>query len=249
MEKFPSQEMNPCQSSDNKPQEGQCQIIHLLSHQGTPSFLVLFFWGATPSARGGCQARGPIRAVALAYATATAMPDPIRTCNLHHSSQQCWILNPLSKARAWTHNLMVPRQIRFCCTMTGTPTYLQLLMSPPNPALHPLEYKLYEKQYLIYLVHWMPRDDPVSFPAVLPFGASALAALTCFWFLKRMFLPIQGLLFALAVPTVWKPPTSALVDASSTLGAQFTCHFFSDFLVTPPQIRRCAPFKHLEHVI
>ena len=32
-----------------------------------------------------------------AYATATHNPSYV--CNLHHSSWQCWILNPLSKAR------------------------------------------------------------------------------------------------------------------------------------------------------
>ena len=30
-----------------------------------------------------------------AYARATATPDPSHVCNPHHSSQQCWILNPL----------------------------------------------------------------------------------------------------------------------------------------------------------
>ena len=35
----------------------------------------------------------------MACATATATPDPNRICDLHHSSQQCWILNPLSEAR------------------------------------------------------------------------------------------------------------------------------------------------------
>ena len=34
-----------------------------------------------------------------AYATATAMPDPSCVYKLHHSSRQCQILNPLSKAR------------------------------------------------------------------------------------------------------------------------------------------------------
>ena len=46
------------------------------------------------------------------YTTAIAMPDLSRVCDLHHSSQQCWILNPLSKARDGTRNLMVPSQIR-----------------------------------------------------------------------------------------------------------------------------------------
>ena len=34
-----------------------------------------------------------------AYTTATAMPDLSCICDLHHRSQQRWILNPLSKAR------------------------------------------------------------------------------------------------------------------------------------------------------
>ena len=33
-----------------------------------------------------------------AYTTATAMPDPSNVCDLHHSSRQHWILNPLSEA-------------------------------------------------------------------------------------------------------------------------------------------------------
>ena len=49
-----------------------------------------------------------------AYARATAMADPSRVCNLHHSSQQGRILNPLSKARDQTHNLMAPNRICFC---------------------------------------------------------------------------------------------------------------------------------------
>ena len=47
----------------------------------------------------------------LAYTTATAMQDPSCVCKLHHSSWQRRILNPLSKAKDQTHNLMVPSQI------------------------------------------------------------------------------------------------------------------------------------------
>ena len=57
----------------------------------------------------------------LAYTTATATSDLSSICDLHHSSQQCWILNPLSEARDWTCNFMVASRIRFHCTMTGTP--------------------------------------------------------------------------------------------------------------------------------
>ena len=35
----------------------------------------------------------------LVYATTTAMLDQSLICNLHHSSQQCQVLNPLSEAR------------------------------------------------------------------------------------------------------------------------------------------------------
>jgi len=41
-----------------------------------------------------------------AYTTAAAIPDPSHVCNLHLSSLQCWILNPLSKARNQTCILM-----------------------------------------------------------------------------------------------------------------------------------------------
>ena len=34
-----------------------------------------------------------------AYTTATAMPDVSRVCDLHYSSWQCQILNPLSEVR------------------------------------------------------------------------------------------------------------------------------------------------------
>ena len=53
-------------------------------------------------------------------AYATAMQDPNRICNLHHSSWQHRIFNPLSKARGQTCILMVPSQIRFHCAMMGT---------------------------------------------------------------------------------------------------------------------------------
>ena len=33
------------------------------------------------------------------YSTAAATQDPSHICYLYHSSQQCWIINPLSKAR------------------------------------------------------------------------------------------------------------------------------------------------------
>ena len=54
-----------------------------------------------------------------AYTTATATPDPSHVCNLHHSSRQLWLLNPLGEARDWTCNLTTPRRIHFRCAMMG----------------------------------------------------------------------------------------------------------------------------------
>ena len=45
-----------------------------------------------------------------AYATATAMTDPSHICDLHHSSWQHQMLNPLSEVRDQARNLMVPSQ-------------------------------------------------------------------------------------------------------------------------------------------
>ena len=47
-----------------------------------------------------------------AYTTATAMQHLRRIYNLHHSSRQCRILNPLSKAGDRTLKLVVPSRIR-----------------------------------------------------------------------------------------------------------------------------------------
>ena len=58
------------------------------------------------------------------YTTATATRDPSHVCDLHHSSRQRWILNPLSGARDRTRNLIVPSRICFPCSITGTPKKL-----------------------------------------------------------------------------------------------------------------------------
>ena len=74
---------------------------------------VCFLFRVTPTAYGGSQARGLVGATTASNTTATATPDPSRTCDLHHSSWQRWILNPLSEARDQTCELMDASQIRF----------------------------------------------------------------------------------------------------------------------------------------
>ena len=62
------------------------------------------------------------------YTTATATRDPSHVCDLRHSSWQCQILDPLSKARDWTCNLKGPSRIRFRCATMGTPRSLFLFV-------------------------------------------------------------------------------------------------------------------------
>ena len=56
-----------------------------------------------------------------AYSRATEIPDLCHVCKLHHSSWQCRILNPLSKAGDQTHNVMVPSWVHFHCATMGIP--------------------------------------------------------------------------------------------------------------------------------
>ena len=65
----------------------------------------------------------------LAYTTATASQDLSCVCDLHHSSWQCQILNPLSEARNRTCNLMVPSWIRFLLRHDRNSTLRTFLMT------------------------------------------------------------------------------------------------------------------------
>ena len=60
---------------------------------------------------GSSQARGRIGAAAVAYTTATTMPDLSHILDLGHTLQQCQILNSLSKARGQPHIFMDTSQV------------------------------------------------------------------------------------------------------------------------------------------
>ena len=70
-------------------------VVLVIAKPGSVFLFFFFFF----MAYGNSQARGLIGAAAAGYATATALPDRSPTCDLHHSSRQCQILNPLNKAR------------------------------------------------------------------------------------------------------------------------------------------------------
>ena len=63
-----------------------------------------------------------------AYITAAATQNPSCICNLHHSSRQHRILNPLREARDRTLVFMDTSQICFHWTMMGTPWPLFLFL-------------------------------------------------------------------------------------------------------------------------
>ena len=87
------------------------------------SFFFFFFFGsfrAAPVAYGSSQARGQLELQLQAYTTATAMPDPSRVCDLHHSSW-CRILNPLNEARYWPRVLRGTSQIHYHWATMATP--------------------------------------------------------------------------------------------------------------------------------
>ena len=65
-----------------------------------------------------------------AFTAATAMPDPSRLCQLHHSPRQHGIPNPQSKARDQTWNFMVPSRIHFRCATSATPSITFIDCSP-----------------------------------------------------------------------------------------------------------------------
>ena len=48
-----------------------------------------------------------------AYTTAIVTPDPGCICDLHGSSWQCRVLNPLSESRGRTHVFMDPSQVHY----------------------------------------------------------------------------------------------------------------------------------------
>ena len=64
----------------------------------------------------------------LAHATATATSNLSWIYDLHHSSQQHRISDPLSKARDWIRTLTDTSRI-LCCTTRGTPLTFECFLS------------------------------------------------------------------------------------------------------------------------
>ena len=68
--------------------------IHFLAY-----FFFFLLFRAAPMAYVGSHLGVQLELQLPAYTTAAATSDPSHICDLYHNSRQCWILNPLSKAR------------------------------------------------------------------------------------------------------------------------------------------------------
>ena len=101
-----------------------------------------------------------------AYARVVSTPDLSHDCNLYHSSRQRQILNPLSEGKDRTRNLMVPSQIRFRCTMTGTPQY-NIVNSSYHAVTRSPEFLLINKS--LYPLTNSSSFPPLSRPCQPPF--------------------------------------------------------------------------------
>ena len=65
----------------------------------------------------------------LAYTTAAATPHLSHVCNLHHSSGQDRIVNPLSQPRDQTWVLTHISPVHYCWTTMGTPVEYSLIFA------------------------------------------------------------------------------------------------------------------------
>ena len=74
------------------------------------SYVIYLFLRAAPVPRLGVEMQLQLPV----YTTATAMKDLSFICGLHHSSWQCWILNPLTEARDQTHVLTDTSWVHYC---------------------------------------------------------------------------------------------------------------------------------------
>ena len=85
---------------------GKCLLISWPYHTRRikSTFFFFVFFRASSAAYGSSQAKGWIGAAAARLCHSHS--NTCRTCHLHHSSWQHWILNPLREARDRTHVLM-----------------------------------------------------------------------------------------------------------------------------------------------
>ena len=93
-------------------QSGSRKLMHRAGWNGCLC-IYLFIFRAAPVAHGSSQARGLIGATAagICHSNSNVRSEPYR--DMHHISQQCWILNLLSEVRDQTHVLLDKSQVPY----------------------------------------------------------------------------------------------------------------------------------------
>ena len=108
--------------------QGRCQYKAKCTNLEAQGFVCLFcfvlLFRAPPTAYEVPRLGVKLELQLLAAAIATTMRGPSHVCKLHHSSPQCWILNPLSKVRDPTHILVDTSWICYCLAIMGTSLFL-----------------------------------------------------------------------------------------------------------------------------
>ena len=79
--------------------ERKVPYVYTHTHTHTHTHVYIVFLGFYPQHMEVPRLGVELEPQLLAYATGTATQDLSFVCDLHHSSQQCQILNPLSEAR------------------------------------------------------------------------------------------------------------------------------------------------------
>ena len=119
---------------------------------GNRTFLGGGYFMAVPTPYGSSQARGN-QAVAAGLHHSTATWDLSCICNLHHSSEQLQILNPMRKARDWTWVLMDTSWVRYLWATMGTPRTTIETITPK------CIFKVWERKSAVVIclltVHWI----------------------------------------------------------------------------------------------
>ena len=80
-----------------------------------------FLFRAAPVAYGSSHPGVSLELQLLAYATATASQYLSHSWDLHHSSWQHQVFNPLTEARDWTCVVRDTSQVHLCWATMGTP--------------------------------------------------------------------------------------------------------------------------------
>ena len=164
----------------------------------TPVFFCLFlfcFLGPHPWHMG--VPRLGVESEQHLLAPATATPDVSRVCNLHHSSHQCQILNPLSKTRDRTRVLWI--LVGFITRWTTTGISFVLAMSVACRSSWE-GIKSAPQQWQCQLLNPLSHEGTPRAPPLRKAGHESLdtvdllfSLVSCYWRASLCFSNVQGM--------------------------------------------------------